>query len=980
MAASSSFAFTFLFPEIAVPASRLAAALLAALVPALLVAQQPIDSAYSAKIRELTPTHDRWKFTTELVDHLPESDVPTPLDVLGYVPGTIGRLSYVADVNKYFRALDEASPRVRVFTIGESDEGREMILVAIADEATLDSLDAYKAMAARLADPRGVSADDRARLVRQAKPIYWLAGAMHSPETGSPEMLMEFAYRLAVGETDFLRAIRGNVITLITPVQELDGRDRMVDVNKLSRELGLGPQAISLVYWGKYTAHDNNRDGMVASQKLTRDFLETFLEWHPTVTHDLHESVPFLYTSTGTGPYNDEFDPIVVDEWHALAYQEIMELTRRGLPGVWTHGFYDGWAPNYMLSIANLHNSIGRFYETYTSGGADCHTVNLPSRSTDRVWYRPNPPVNGIKWCIRSNINYSQSGVLIALKYVADRRETFLENFVAKGERMIARGTRSAPYAYVIPRDQRHAGEAADLVNLFRTQGAEVHRATAERQVAVLGEGGRRERPTANAPRPDSARAAGADSARTDSAARKDSARTMITVKPGDWVVRLDQPYTATVRTLLSRQQYSTSDPPPYDDTGWTLDELRHVTTHAVADSQILTLGMELVGDAATVAGTVTGSGGVLLVEHMGDWRSAVLPWKASGARVSVAEAAFDAAGRTWPAGTFIVEGAADAADGAVRTMGLTGTRTGSVPAVARHRVQLPRVALMHSWIETQNEGWVRYAFDQLGIPYTYISDQALRRPNALDRFDVVVFPHVRGQVASILNGRPMTGPPIPWKKSDLTPNLGIIDQTDDLRVAMGLEGAAALRRFVERGGLLITTGNSSELPVHLGFNPTVNVVQTRQLQTRGAIMRAQPALKESPILYGYAASSFPVYFNAEPVLSTAERDTSERMRRMDSSIAAEAERMRAKPVLAFHEKADSLLVSGMLANGQELAKRAAVVDAPLGNGHVVLFGIRPFWRWQTQGSFALAINAMVNWNNLHVTAKESRGVAAGSQ
>jgi hypothetical protein len=949
----------------------------AALVPALLAAQQPIDSAYTAKIRELTPTHERWKFTTELVDHLPASEVPTPLEVLGYVPGELGRLAYVAEVNEYFRALAEASPRVRLMTIGESDEGREMILAVIADEATLARLDDYKAMVARLADPRGLAEAERARLLREAKPFYWLTGAMHSPELGSPEMLMELAYRLAVGESEHVRAIRSNVITMITPIQEVDGRDRVVDVNKLSRELGLGPAAVSLVYWGKYTAHDNNRDAMVVSQKLTQQFLKTFLEWHPTITHDLHESVPFLYTSTGTGPYNEEFDPIVVDEWHALAYQEIMELTRRGLPGVWTHGFYDGWAPNYMLSIANLHNSVGRFYETYTSSGADCQTVNLPASSTDRRWYRPNPPVNGVKWCIRSNINYQQSGVLIALKYVADRRQTFLENFVAKGERMIERGRRSAPYAYVIPREQRHAGEAADLVNLFRTQGAEVHRATAESRVAVLGEGGRRERPSARAPRADSAAAPGTDTARTDSAAARTEARgETITIRPGDWIIRMDQPYTATVRTLLSRQRYATTDPAPYDDTGWTLDELRHVTTHAIADTGILTMAMEPVRDPAAVAGTVAGSGPVLLVAHNGDWRSAVLPWKTTGARVSVAEAAFEAGGREWPFGTFIVEGAADAANGAVRTLGLTGTRVAAVPGVKRHAVQLPRVVLMHSWIETQNEGWVRFAFDQLGIPYTYLSDQALRRPNALDRFDVVVFPHVRGSMAGLLNGRPMTGPPIPWKKTALTPHLGRIDQTDDMRVAMGLEGAAALRRFVERGGLLLTTGNTSALPVHLGFNPSVSVVQAHQLQTRGAIMRAQPSLKESPILYGYDTASFPVYFNAEPVLSVSARDTSERMRRMDPKIAEQAERLRAKAVLSFHARADSLLISGLLANGQELANRAAVVDAPVGSGHVVLFGIRPFWRWQTQGSFALAINAIVNWNHLGVGADAGAGVA----
>jgi hypothetical protein len=183
-------------------------------------------------------------------------------------------------------------------------------------------------------------------------------------------MLMELAYRLAVDESENARAIRSNVITLITPVTEVDGRDRMVDADKEARALKLGPGGVPLIYWGKYTAHDNNRDGMVMSQKLTQNFVAGFLHWKPVVVHDLHESVPFLYTSTGTGPYNDEYDPIVVDEWHTLAYQEITELTRRGLPGIWTHGFYDGWAPNYtLLSVANLHNSIGRFYETYTSSG-----------------------------------------------------------------------------------------------------------------------------------------------------------------------------------------------------------------------------------------------------------------------------------------------------------------------------------------------------------------------------------------------------------------------------------------------------------------------------------------------------------------------------------------------------------------------------------------------------------------------------------
>ena len=942
-------------------AHRCAALLLAAALTAPLAAQQAHDAEYTAKIRELTPTDPKWKFTTELVDHLPASaTVPSPLKVLGYVPGTPGHLSYVADVNKYFRALDAASPRVSLVSLGMSDEGREMLLAVIADEETLGKLEEYRTMLGRLADPRGLTPDEKTRLLGSAKPIYWLTGSIHSPEIGSPEMLMELAYRLAVDESDFVRRIRSGVITLITPITEVDGRDRMVDVNKLTRQLKLGPQGISLIYWGKYTAHDNNRDGMVLSQKLTQNVMKNYLHWKPVVFHDLHESVPFLYVSTGTGPYNDEFDPIVIDEWHTLAYHEITELTRRGLPGVWTHGFYDGWAPNYMLAIGNLHNGIGRFYETYTSTGTDCHTVKLQTTATERRWDRPNPPVNGVKWCMRSNINYQQSGVMIALEYVATHQRTFLENYVTKAERMIRKGQVSAPYAFVIPRDQRRAAEAADLVNLFRAHGTEVHVADADFELKESGKPAR------------------SDSAQKDSAAKPSPART---VHRGDWIIRLDQPYTQTVRTLLAVQKYKADDPPPYDDTGWTMDELRHVVTYKAADSSILAKPMKPLAENAKVEGTVSGDGGVLLVEHLGDWRSAVLPWKVGNARVSSAEASFTAGGRTWPAGTYLV---ADARNGrartAVRELGLTGVAVASAPAVRAHEVRPPRVALVHSWLETQNEGWVRYAFDQLGVPYTYISDQSLSAAGRLDAFDVLVFPHVSGSTQALINGRPMTGPPIPWKKTALTPNLDKWDTTDDIRRGMGLEGAAALRRFVERGGVLITSGNTSRLPLTLGFNPTVSEPEARTLRTRGAIFRARADTTGSPILYGYERSTFPVYFNQSPLLAVQGRDTTGRLDAVDPSIVADIDRQRGRVVLRYHDKADSLLISGLLVNGSEMAGKAAVVDAPVGRGHVVLFGIRPMWRWQSQGTFALLLNAMVHWNHLGITTTPEKVTVAEGQ
>ena len=555
--------------------------------------------------------------------------------------------------------------------------------------------------------------------------------------------------------------------------------------------------------------------------------------------------------------------------------------------------------------------------------------MHLPPSSISREWDRPNPPVNGVKWCIRSNINYQESAALIALRYVADHRETFLTNYVAKAERMIERGKTSAPYAFVIPRDQRHAAEAADLVNLFRAQGAEVQTASSDFRIKSGG---------------------------------KDTAT--IAVKTGDWIVRLDQPYSASVRTLLAIQKFKADDPPPYEDTGWTLDELRHVKTIKVADSSILTKPMQPLVSDASVRGSVPASG-TLIVKHLGDWRAAWLPGKIGAAKVSVADTAFKTDGVSYPAGTYIVENANAASRDAIAALGLIGVTSGSPITVGKHAVSVPRVALMHSWLETQNEGWVRFAFEQMGIPYTYIADQNIGKANALDKFDVVVYPNVSAPVTAIINGRPMSGPAIPWKKTAAYPHLGKWDETDDLRPGMGFDGLSALKKFVERGGVLITTGNSSQLPITMGFNTSVSVNTTSQLNARGGIYRAQPVSMASPILYGYEKGSFPIYFNQSPVMSVSVRDTTADNSLIDPAIVSAREATRAKVILKYHQSADSLLVSGLLAGGSELAGKAAVVDAPVGKGHVVLFGIRPMWRWESQGSFALAINAIANWNHL---------------
>jgi hypothetical protein len=455
----------------------------------------------------------------------------------------------------------------------------------------------------------------------------------------------------------------------------------------------------------------------------------------------------------------------------------------------------------------------------------------------------------------------------------------------------------------------------------------------------------------------------------------------------------MDQPYTALIRTVLALQRFRPDDPSPYDDTGWSLDELRHVTVRTIADSSVLTKPMQLLKEDARAPGVVTGNGGTLIVTHSGDWRSAVLPWRAAAAKVTVADSAFTASGTTYPAGTYIVENAAATRE-AITQLGMKAAAVTAAPAVRSHTVQLPRVAFVHTCIETQNEGWVRHALEEMGVPFTYMSTQRLKEPGLLERFDVVLFPHVSGASTSIVNGRPMVGPAVPWKATALTPSLGKIDSTDDIRPELGLDGLAALRRFVERGGLLLVEGNTSRLPTDFGFTPSVSVVTTPRLLARGAIFRAEAVTASSPILYGYDRGVIPVYFNTAPLFSVAtgrgggeggaggddEKSLSVAQNRPDPAIARQTATQRPRVILRFGSNVDSLLVSGLLDNGNEMAGRAAVVDAPLGQGHVVLFGIRPMWRYETQGSYAMVLNTLANWNALSVNEAPQHVATDGSQ
>ena len=1006
---------------------------------------QKIDEEYTRLIKQhLTDP----RITTELVSTMPFSDkVPTTLKFAGInrIVGTPGFLTHSGDINRYLKAVAEAAPtRAKYLTIGKSEEGREMSLMVIADEETIKNLDQYKGYLAELADPRKTSEQRAKQLFGLAKPVYYLTSGMHSTETGGPEMLMELAYRLVVDDGAMISGIRKNVLTLITPVIETDGRDKIVDGACYRQRTGL---SLPTPYWGKYVAHDNNRDGMGQYLKLTQNVRGVASDFHPTIMHDLHEAQTLLYVSTGTGPYNEQLDPITINEWWWMAENDVMEMTKQGVPGVWTYGFYDGWVPNYMFFLVHSHNAIGRFYEVQSYGaGCDGVTagggrgagvgplaVNGPAAAAapaagaaapkaaaadtaltrilggtnynqSREWFRPNPTPNDIKWGARANTNIQESAVLYALWNTGKERERFLENYWIKNKNAIKKGTMGPVKGWVIPAAQHAKANAAEAVNELIDQGLEFQVANAD---ATFGG---------------------------------------VRVKKGDWIIRGDQPLRTIADMYFSIQNYPTTNPSPYDDTGWTYQMMRNIILSEIKDPSLLTASMTPVKGHVTAAGGIAGTGNTVIVEHTGDNNLVAFRYRFPTVKMAAAEAPFEAAGHTFGAGSFLIAKADKAKLGAALTeLGLSAWAVDIVPTVKSHDLDIPRIGYIHSWGNTQDEGWVRAAFDYYKIPYHYFGENSVRKMGSLRaKFDVIMWPHG----GAVGQAPPTEGKPIPYQRTAEYPALGYPDSTADTRGGLGEDGLRMLYEFVQQGGTLITEGGTSAIFPTYNLTPGLRPTAAPGLVNRGTILRGVITDMTSPIAYGFNVNQLPVYFsggtlleagvpmtptaapisktdvlrpgssaalagtaigggggpggfggpagvyqNTQPMSTWVEHSQWDPMQMWPAASTSAApafgdfggrgggggavapasrtlEEMRPRVVMSWPASSRDMLLSGVLEGQANLSNRPNVIDSPIGKGHVVSFTIRPFWRWQTQGTFMLGFNSIMNWNDLSANGK----------
>jgi hypothetical protein len=841
--------------------------------------------------------------------------VPRPDDVLGFRPGADRKLADYATIVRYFKALDAASDRVTVREIGPTAEGRTMIAAFVSSEANLKKLDRYRDIARRLALARGLDDAQARALAEEGRAIVWIDSGLHATEVAPAQHAPELAWRVATEESDEMRRIRGEVILVQVPVMNPDGLDKVVAW--YNRNVGTPYEVAPMVeLYHRYVGHDNNRDWYMFNMPESRNVARLLYgQFFPQIVYNHHQSAPFparIFVPPFEDPMNPNIPPRVMRGVATVGDAITSRLEKEGKIGAISRIGFDTWWNGGMRTAPYFHNMVGILTETALWRYATPHEYDpakLPKKfrnglPTDVPTTFYPSPWRGGWWRLRDAVDYILTASLATLDVGARRRSDWLYGMYLMGRDAIAAGAKGDPYAYVIPagESQWDPTAAARLVDVLRTGAVEVHRAGAEFRAGDK------------------------------------------TFPRGSLVVLMAQPFRAYAKDLLETQRYPDrreggNGPPlrPYDITGWTLPAQMGVEGTWVAKP--FPVALEPVTGPAAAPATIVGAGGVYVVSARANeaFLLANRTWKAGG-EVRRATAAFGAGGHDYPAGTFVLKGLERGAVEAVaRQTGVPVAAVEAAPSEATTAlVKAPRIGLYKPWVPNMDEGWTRWILERYEFPYRTLLDADLRKGGLRESLDVVLLPDATAK--SILDGNaPGSVPP-------------------EYTGGIGLAGSAALEEFVRQGGTLVALDSAGDLPIDLfglGVRNVLKNVPSQDYYAPGGLLRVTYD-QAQPIAWGMPKEGV-VFVENGPAF---EEEGARSEEGEELPAPGPTGRPPARVVARFTDK--DVLYSGWLLGEAKIAKKAALVESPFGQGRVVLFAFRPQFRAQPHATFKLLFNALL--------------------
>jgi hypothetical protein len=476
--------------------------------------------------------------------------IPSPASILGFEPGAERHLPSWKQITDYFTALDRASPRVSVRTLGKTTLGRPFLVAFISDSATLANLEHYRQIQRKLMDPRLQATGERERLLDEGKNVILITSSIHSTEVGGFTTPIVLADRLARAETPEARSILANTIILLVPSQNPDGVDIVGDWYRST--LGTkaeGTQPPELYH--HYTGHDNNRDWYAFTQVETRYTVDSlYTPWDPEIVNDVHQqgaNAGRIFIPPYMDPVEPNIDPILTAGTNSLGMAMSWRMIADGFTGVATNASYDEWSPARQYSL--YHRGVRVLTETASARLATPIALDFaqlgPGRgydARDATWNYPALWTGGT-WGYGDIVKYQVAASWAMLSQAARDRRGWLESYVALGERALADqakapawGRDAWPSAFIIPKTQPDQAALRRLLNTLQRGQVEVRESSAP----VIASG--------------------------------------TTYPAGSYVVLTQQPYGGFAKALLERQQYPDlreypNGPPkrPYDVTAHTL-------------------------------------------------------------------------------------------------------------------------------------------------------------------------------------------------------------------------------------------------------------------------------------------------------------------------------------------------------------------------------------------------------------------------
>lgn len=680
-----------------------------------------------------------------------EATVPAPEQVIGHALGE--RLTPSADLRAYFIALKAAAPdRMVVGEYGKTWEGRPLVWAAISSPANIARLDAIRANAIALSDPRRTDAAAAQAIMRDQPVIVWLAYSVHGNEAGPAEAAMGVARHLLAARGDArVAAWLDKAVVVLVPNQNPDGRDRFINSYRAGRGLEADPDPLSAERsepWPRgRTNHylfNLNRDWFAQTQPETRGHSRLMLSFRPQVVADAHEmgSDESFFFPPEAEPLNPLLPEAQIRDKALFGRAHAAMFDREGLD-YFTREVYDAFYPGYGDNWPAYWGAIGMTYEQGSSRG------EVARRTTGETFTLFDT--------VRSQFLVSLSTIDTA----ATNRERLLTDFYGYFAGAVRDGRGKG--AWLLPRDGADPGAADLLAELLAHQGVEVGRSQA-----------------------------GFSACGRSYAA-------------GTYIVDLGQPQARLAQVLLDpavamrpdfvaeqeRRRAKALPAQMYDVTAWSLPAAFNTPANRCAGAKAVAQAMLPLD--AKVAGGVTGVQDPVAYVVPGGLQATAFLTRAlrAGLRLRSADAAFSLEGRRYPAGSVVVTRAGNpqdlsarvarlAAEAGAEAVGVGETWVTDGPSVGSERTPAfvaPRIAM--AWdapTDANSAGAIRHLIEQdYGYPVTVIRTAQLKSAS-LSRFDVVILP-----------------------------------DGDDYKAALGASGLANLRDWAKHGGVLIGVGGALE-------------------------------------------------------------------------------------------------------------------------------------------------------------------------